>query len=150
MSFDSTVRRREFLACAGAAAAVAADSLSTQADQQACETCGTKGPQQLDRRHFESMVGDRFEVHIESESGVAAGSLVLHQVAGHTLHVADRRPAHVRQEPFSLLFVQREGERIADAMHRIRHRDLGTMELLLQRVSNDHGGRRAFYEAVFG
>ena len=59
----------------------------------------------------------------------------------------DGLPAHVRQEPFSLVFVAPSGVELPQSNYELRHRELGDLSLFLVPVGSFPEG--AHYEAVF-
>lgn len=97
-------------------------------------------PQDMGHDRFEACLGDTFTIEMEGGESVEA-----------TLaDVSDRGDAPSdgeRDRAFSLVFRGPDEARIPQGIHRLRHPELGEMDLFLVPVGPDDEGAR--YEAVF-
>lgn len=98
-------------------------------------------PQDMGHDRFEACLDDTFTIDVEGGESVEA-----------TLaEVSDRGDAPAegeRDRAFSLLFQGAGNVRIPQGIHRLRHPELGEMDLFLVPVGPDDEGTR--FEAVFG
>ena len=94
--------------------------------------------QDLTPAHFQEQIGSRFRVHVE---GVGSMEVELVEVALHEPH------AGPRQQPFSVLFRGHPASYLPQAIYRLEHERLGTLDIFLVPVGPDDRGMR--YEAIF-
>jgi hypothetical protein len=92
---------------------------------------------------FAPLVGDQFELEGSTEERVSAKL-----VEARPVNSEGPRPGHLpRREAFSLVFQAEGGESLVQDLHAVRHRELGSLSLLLVPVSPQ--GRSGRLEAVF-
>ena len=94
---------------------------------------------------FEDLVNDTFHL----QTGSRREALKLIDAARLPNHPDDARPAHVRQESFSLVFEGQGGE-LPDAIHRVRHGRFGEFEMSIHQIKLESHPGSHIYEAVFG
>jgi uncharacterized protein DUF6916 len=92
----------------------------------------------LTAESFREHLGSRFRVHVDD---VGSMDVELVDVALHEPH------AGPRSQPFSLLFRGHLKSYLPQAIYRLEHATLGTLELFLVPVGPDERGMR--YEAIF-
>jgi hypothetical protein len=95
--------------------------------------------QDLTAESFSEHLGTRFRVHVDGERSM---EVELYEVARHEKHPGSRR------EPFSLYFRGHPRSYLPQAIYRVEHERMGTMEVFLVPIGPDAQGMR--YEAVFG
>ena len=162
MSTSQFLRRRQFLGQAVFASSLALFGLTTDvfgADK--------KGKKQRKRRrskrkkrnrnrptkvldltedHFEELVGQEFKAS-SLRRPVKLKLLEVREHDHHTDHT--QRPIHIRQEPFSLLFIAPGGEKLESGIHELEHPELGEFNLFLHEVGADLDVKTIHYEVVF-
>jgi hypothetical protein len=60
-----------------------------------------------------------------------------------------QRPIHLRQQPFSLLFIAPGREKLNSGIYEVEHPEIGDVNLFLHEVGADQDLRTVHYEAVF-
>jgi hypothetical protein len=149
--------RRQFLAQTGAALAALGCSIGVSAAE--AETKEKKGEAkirkskrktaavfELSEEHFEYLVGQHFRVS-GAKRPVKMKLVEVREHDHHTDHV--RRPIHIRQEPFSLLFIAPGGEKLESGIYEVEHPELGEFNLFLHEVGADADVKAVHYEVVF-
>ena len=137
MDLDNTIKRRDFLGNTSAAAIAGAAALNGAATGL---LAGESKDGRLECTNFEDLVGDTFTVN-----GQQTALKLIDAKAGRR----DSRPAHVRQEPFSLLFAAPEGTELADSIHAVGHRRFGEFNVFVQRVQMEAFPQGNTYEICF-
>ena len=95
----------------------------------------------LSYENFCNRVGETFTVSLE---GMPAIELELVEVDEHELK--GKRPEHVRQRPFSLLLRGPLDPLLYQAMYRLTHPEMGTLDLFLVPIGPEEGHH--FYDVV--
>ena len=141
-----SLRRRQFLARTGAALAAFGCPIGVSAAGSKTSKCKTAAVFELGEEHFKRLVGQHFRV-----SGPKRPvKMELVEVQGHHHHSDHtQRPIHVRQEPFSLLFMAPGGEKLESGIHEVQHPELGEFNLFLHEVLADANVKAVHYEVVF-
>jgi hypothetical protein len=138
MDSDKTIQRRDFLGNSSAAAIVGAAALNGAAGGL---LASESKDGRLEGANFVDLVGETFSV-----SGQAAP---LKLIDARVDRPRDERPAHVRQEPFSLLFAAPEGTELESSIHAISHRRFGQFEVYMHRVQVESYPQGNTYEICF-
>jgi hypothetical protein len=164
---QQSIRRREFLARASVAGTVGLAGLAAMPDDVLAGGRKKKRKKKTKRRkpkeetgfkclygarvsHFEDLVGHKFVVH-RAPQGKARQTvvLVLKEVEKHVHPSHANRPAHVRKEPFVLLFAGRSGEELKSGIYRFQHQRLGAFEIFIHEMPSGKDPHWTHYEAVF-
>jgi hypothetical protein len=145
---DSSFHRREFLAKVSATSAVAVTGLALTSWNDQPLLAGIVDPSAKEYEAFQGLEGDRFRA-IDRQTDQSA-ILELCEVNVYRRSPEDKRPRHVRQHPFSLLFAAPQGESLDNAVFQLVHPTLGSVELFLHRTRCDNRPHHVFYEAVVG
>lgn len=157
MPFMSRTDRRQFLT-RGAQGAVALAALpAVLASQRALAAevacrAATLDPsdaaclRQVGPADFEPLVGEYFR------AGPPGQAALLHLLAvtRHPPHAANARPDNVRAEPFSLLFLVKNEQRLDAAIHEFEHLTWGRIKAYVNEVRADEHAHHVHYEVVFG
>ncbi len=139
---EFSIRRREFVAGATAAAA----GMAISSDALARDSNSMYGMTAAD---FAQLVGQSFAVEGTNQQDLPQrGTLVLRRVVAERKAAADQRPAHVRGEAFALHFEARDVA-LADGSHRIRGGNRSACAVFLQEMVDQRDDGRRYYEAVF-
>jgi hypothetical protein len=156
MSIIFRTGRRQFLTRGGKAAVALAALPAVLASQQALASeiaCPvTLDPsdaaclRQVGPADFEPLVGQYFR------AGTPGQATLLHLVAvtRHQLHAANARPETLRSEPFSLLFLMKNDQRLDAAIHEFEHLTWGRLKAYVNEVRADEHAHHVHYEVVFG
>jgi hypothetical protein len=157
MPIISRTGRRQFLTRGGQAAvalaalpAVLASQQQAAASEVACPV--TLNPsdaaclRQVGPADFEPLVGQYFR------AGPPGQAALLHLVAvtRHQPHAANARPEILRSEPFSLLFLMKNDQRLDAAIHEFEHLTWGRIKAYVNEVRADGHAHHVHYEVVFG
>ena len=142
MDSKQSMQRRDFLsqvAAGGTAGLVAAGSLQSFAGTA---VAGDSRMFRLTADDFAPFVGDAFVLERGSDSRFSA-----RLVEARPLESAGPRPGLPRRQAFSLVFRADSGAKLEQETHLVRHRELGTLAMLLVPVGSRQGDQRL--EAVF-
>lgn len=139
---DFSIRRREFVASATAAAAgmtFVTDALAS----------GKSSLYHLTHADFAQLIGESFAVDGTSEQNTRQrGTLVLKEVVPHGKGQTDSRPSHLRSEPFSLHF-EAQDVALAVGTHRVAGANLPACDVFLHEMLDQRQPGRRHFEAVF-
>jgi Domain of unknown function (DUF6916) len=94
--------------------------------------------QDLTAESFSEQLGTRFRIFVDEANSM---EVELCEVARHEKHPGSRR------DPFSLYFRGHPQSYLPQAIYRVEHERMGTMEIFLVPIGPDAQGMR--YEAVF-
>lgn len=88
---------------------------------------------------------EEFDACLEQEFAIETGAAPL------VVHLQEARPGSVRpgaiREPFALTFRGPPGLRLPQGIYRMRHAQLGEMEIFIVQVGSDAAG--SYFEAIF-
>ncbi|WP_348943790.1 hypothetical protein ABHF33_09785 [Chitinibacter sp. FCG-7] len=159
MAEKSAMTRRNFLIC-GSAATLAATGLtasrqplhSVQALEVAPAICSSDlspataiCPSTISLNNFASLKGQIFTVFNQDKSA----KLRLTDAQSYA-QPESTQATHGRRDPFSLLFVAEEGERLPDAIYTVQHAAIKHLDLFLNPVGAIQKSSKTYYQAVFG
>ncbi|AKU91978.1 DUF6916 family protein [Vulgatibacter incomptus] len=98
----------------------------------------------LTAAQFSSRIGESFVLRLDGGEPPEL-ELVLSEVAEGPV---DPRPPEARRAPFSLLFRGPASPALPQRIYKLRHRELGELEIFLVPIRRDAQG--LVYEAIFG
>jgi len=124
---ESALQRRDFLSVA--ATATVSGSLAAIGLPAALGAEQGGSGHETDASTFRPVVGDRFEIH-----GATSGRVVAKLLESTGQAFDPNRPANVRRNPFTLMFLAPRGTEFPDQASTLYHPQLGAIDAFVSRV----------------
>jgi hypothetical protein len=150
----SSIGRRQFLRQTSVCVTAGFGCLAGMPSEgKAGQTIDPRTMRELTEADFRQSIGQSFHVTVEfNHRTPMAAELILKATAGESPAASGRatRPPHVRQNPFSLTFADRDSEQLQQGTYLVKHALFGCFPLFLVPQGVDGGQRVRHYIAVFG